>query len=313
MRRAAAMPGPSITTTPPAAPRACFCPMAARRPIVSGQRVTATDPAGKWKTFTMDAFGNLRSVVEPDPVARQRHHELHLRRPEPSHPGLDAPRQHHPDPLVQLQQRHHRHRITPERHQPRERDGDLHLQHNNLLATKTDAKSQQLTYRYDTYNRLTSVTGPTRRAARSCCAPTITTPIRWIPRIFAERAGRLTAVQYPSRAQRPNQRNVQLHAGRASRRQAAAKNQVCIRRHQQSRTAQDCDGEPGLHVRLQRRGPLTATTYPSTIGILNFTPGASYNYSYDSMYRLSGMTDSNNNTIVSGVSYNAANQLLGMN
>ena len=31
------------------------------------------------------------------------------------------------------------------------------------------------------------------------------------------------------------------------------------------------------------------------------------------MYRLSGMTDSNNNTIVSNITYNAANQLLTMN
>ena len=43
------------------------------------------------------------------------------------------------------------------------------------------------------------------------------------------------------------------------------------------------------------------------------TAGPTYNYSYDGMYRLSGMTDSNNNTIVNNVSYNAANQLLTMN
>ena len=60
-------------------------------------------------------------------------------------------------------------------------------------------------------------------------------------------------------------------------------------------------------------GQVTATTYPSTIGVLNVvTPGPSYNYSYDSMNRLGGMTDSNNNTIVSGVSYDAASRLLGM-
>jgi RHS repeat-associated protein len=41
-------------------------------------------------------------------------------------------------------------------------------------------------------------------------------------------------------------------------------------------------------------------------------PGASYNYSYDSMYRLGGMTTSGGTTVVNGVSYNAANQLLGM-
>ena len=44
----------------------------------------------------------------------------------------------------------------------------------------------------------------------------------------------------------------------------------------------------------------------------NNVTGASYNYSYDSMYRLSGMTTSGSTTVVSGVSYNAANQLLGM-
>ena len=61
-------------------------------------------------------------------------------------------------------------------------------------------------------------------------------------------------------------------------------------------------------------GGLTAMTYPSTRAIDGtiITPGPSYNYSYDSMYRLSGMTDSNRNTIVSGVSYNAANQLLSI-
>jgi len=31
----------------------------------SANTVTVTDPAGKWKTFTMDAFGNLTSVTEP--------------------------------------------------------------------------------------------------------------------------------------------------------------------------------------------------------------------------------------------------------
>jgi RHS repeat-associated protein len=59
-------------------------------------------------------------------------------------------------------------------------------------------------------------------------------------------------------------------------------------------------------------GKVTAMTYPSTISGSNTTPGASYNYSYDSMNRLGGMTDSNNNTIVNGVSYDAASRLLGM-
>ncbi len=57
-------------------------------------------------------------------------------------------------------------------------------------------------------------------------------------------------------------------------------------------------------------GEMLTMSYPSTMSNLTSSPGASYTYSYDSMYRLSGMTDSNHNTIVSGVTYNAANQML---
>ncbi len=64
-------------------------------------------------------------------------------------------------------------------------------------------------------------------------------------------------------------------------------------------------------------GKITAMTYPTTTpnytgGMPNNVTGASYNYSYDSMYRLAGMTTSGSTTVVNGVSYNAANQLLGM-
>ena len=51
-------------------------------------------------------------------------------------------------------------------------------------------------------------------------------------------------------------------------------------------------------------GEVTAMTYPGTTpGYTNGVPinvtGASYNYSYDTMSRLAGMTDSGSNTIVS--------------
>jgi hypothetical protein len=35
----------------------------------SGNTTTVTDPAGKWKTYVSDAFGNLTQVVEPDPAS----------------------------------------------------------------------------------------------------------------------------------------------------------------------------------------------------------------------------------------------------
>ena len=60
-------------------------------------------------------------------------------------------------------------------------------------------------------------------------------------------------------------------------------------------------------------GETTAVTYPSTGFSTAPVAGASYNYSYDSMYRLSGMTTSTGTSVVSGVSYNAANEVLTMN
>jgi hypothetical protein len=40
----------------------------ATRYAYAGNTVTVTDPAGKWKIFTSDAFGNLVKVTEPNPA-----------------------------------------------------------------------------------------------------------------------------------------------------------------------------------------------------------------------------------------------------
>jgi RHS repeat-associated protein len=65
-------------------------------------------------------------------------------------------------------------------------------------------------------------------------------------------------------------------------------------------------------------GKMTSVNYPSTFsynsgGQLVTTPGSTYTYSFDAMYRPTGLTDQSNNTDVSNVTYNAANQLLGLN
>jgi hypothetical protein len=53
-------------------------------------------------------------------------------------------------------------------------------------------------------------------------------------------------------------------------------------------------------------GGITSMTYPSTGNSTAPTAGPSY----DSMYRLSGMTTSTGTGVVSGVGYNAANKLI---
>ena len=53
---------------------------------------------------------------------------------------------------------------------------------------------------------------------------------------------------------------------------------------------------------------MTSVSYPATAA----GSGPVYTNAFDSLSRLSGLTDQNNNTDVSGVNYDAANQLLGI-
>ena len=41
--------------------------------VYQGNTTKVTDPAGNWKLFTNDVFGNLLSVTEPDPAAEFAH------------------------------------------------------------------------------------------------------------------------------------------------------------------------------------------------------------------------------------------------
>ena len=64
-------------------------------------------------------------------------------------------------------------------------------------------------------------------------------------------------------------------------------------------------------------GKVLSVSYPSTSAWngsgLTQTSGPAYTYSFDAMYRPTGLKDQNSNTIVNNVSYNAANQLLTFN
>ena len=64
-------------------------------------------------------------------------------------------------------------------------------------------------------------------------------------------------------------------------------------------------------------GKMTSVNYPETWSwngsALVSTAGPTYTYSFDAMYRPTGLKDQNNNTVVNNVTYNAANQLLTFN
>ena len=296
----------------------------------AGNWVEVLDPAGAWKSYAMDALGNLANVYEPDPTVGNVYTSYgydvlnHLT-------SVSMPR----GATTQTRTFNYTSGTTvgafllsatnPE-------NGTVNYTYsNNMIASKTDAKGQQLTYQYDTYNRLKSVTW-----ANAPSAPQVlrtyyydTNPLDSTGTYSQYAAGRLTAVQYRGLvpySYAPNSPGPIQMVDMYSYTQAGL---PAGKRLQVNHLVGWQDSHGVLHQNTGTRnldstytynnqGEVTAMTYPGTTpGYTNGVPinvtGASYNYSYDTMYRLAGMTDSGSNTIVSNVSYDAANRLLTMN
>jgi RHS repeat-associated protein len=279
--------------------------------VYQGNTVTVTDPAGKWKKFTMDAFGNLTSVQEPDPalgtVTTNYTYDIlnHLTQVSMPRGGATQTRTFNYASggtvgafLLSA--------TNPE-------NGTVTYTYNlttqpngGMLASKTDAKGQQITYQYDGYNRLSSVT------SANVVLRTYYYDANPLNSTFSQYAsGRLTAVQYAQYVPQGTAGLVDMYSYTQG-------GLVAAKRLQINETVNVGHGNTNVSANLDvaytynNEGGMTSVTYPTTNpGGVN-TPGASYNYAYDSMMRLSGMTDSSSNSLVSGVTYGASSELLSM-
>ena len=126
--------------------------------VYQGNNVIVYDPAGNWKEFTMDALGNLATVWEPDPalgtVSTNYAYDIlnHLT-------SVSMPRG------ANTQTRTFNYNVgttvtafLQSATNPETGTVTYTYNSNNLLASKTDAKGQNFTYQYDSYNRRTSIT-----------------------------------------------------------------------------------------------------------------------------------------------------------
>ena len=195
----------------------------------------------------------------------------------------------------------------------------------NTLASKTDAKGQQLTYQYDGYNRLTSVSGYTTPPCPNCVPPI--TGVGEVLRTYTydtatNGLGRLAGVTYATLdTVQITESYAYVAAGTPGGGLPASKSIGVSEPYEYQNAMGDYEhvnvgGGLTATYTYNGLGKITAVTYPSTVATGGTaTAGPTYNYSYDSMYRLSGMTQTTTptTTIVSNVSYNAANQLLTMN
>ena len=127
--------------------------------LYQGNTVKVTDPAGKWKTLTMDAFGNLASVVEPDPSLGNvtttytydvLNHLTQVSMPRGTSGTQTRTFNYTSSNVVGA--------FLLSATNPENGTVSYTYNSSNLLASKTDAKGQNFTYQYDTYNRLTSLT-----------------------------------------------------------------------------------------------------------------------------------------------------------
>jgi len=288
--------------------------------LYEGASVIATDPAGNVKTFGMDAFGNLGIVLETDPnpalgtVTTSYAYDIlnhltvvYMLRGNVAQERLFNYTTNNTVGAYLLSA------TNPE-------NGTVTYTYSgNLLASKTDAKGQQLTYQYDGYNRLKSVTWanayPSAQVLRTYYYDT--NPLDNTG--FSQNTlGRLAAVQYPA------QGGVQMNdmysyvpfnaagAGLPAAKRLQVNQTISYYIDNQNDTStQPMTVNLDTNYSYNNEGGITSLSYPSTQSLGTPTAGPTYNYTYDSMYRLNGMT-SGGSTVVANVSYNVANQLLTM-
>ena len=187
------------------------------------------------------------------------------------------------------------------------------------LATKTDAKNQQVQYTYDTYHRVTVVkrgildpNNGYQFAEDTCQRETYSYDTNPYDGSFSQYSlGRLTAVQYKGGSQTLGScPTTFIDMFSYSQAGAVAKKRLRI-----TRSSQNVDLD--ATYAYDNEGRNTATQYPSTWAIYSggntgyWAAGPNLSNTYDSMGRLQKLTDVPSQTdIISNTTYSPAGQLL---
>ena len=197
----------------------------------------------------------------------------------------------------------------------------------NTLATKSDANGNQFTYQYDSYKRLTKIfVGG--NLLRTFMYDTNTLDSNFSGQYTA---GRLVAVQnaaftpqgFPGNISIPSTMQlVEMYAytqaGLTSGKRLQVQETLYTTLNGVGQyTPRTLNMDTAYTYDTGGEGKVLSVNYPSTYSWngtqLVPASGPAYTYSFDAMYRPTGLTDQNNNTVVNNVSYNAANQLSTFN
>ncbi len=271
-----------------------------------GNTVTIGDALNNWKQYMWDTFGELTRVVEktPNPGPEPNHvtyytYDLlgHLTQVQMtrtiSGTNVTQTRSWVYDPNTQF--------LTSVT-QPESGTVTYTYNSDGTLATRTDAKSQRAVYTYDAYQELQQIS----RGTGSNGIFTEDLNQRWNytygsagSQSSPNSAGRIATISYPGAvgtAMQFTETYGYVPAG------GVASKALGI---QGPSTSMSLTGSWAY----DNEGRLNAVTYPGTSNT-NSNPIAAYTYAYDSMGRLNTMKDQNNTSLVSGTTYNPANQIL---
>ncbi len=256
--------------------------------VYQGNTVTTIDAAGNGKTFTSDAMGNLTQVAEPRPgggsyTTSYAYDVLnHLIQVSMPRDGATQTRTfNYIDPATNNPGAFLRSATNPE-------TGTVCYTYNavGLAATKTDAKSQQLAYTYDGYNRLSQVStaGSALRTYYYDANP-------FDPAFSQYTLGRLAAILH---APSPIGQFIDMYS-------YTLPGQPSKKRMQFNQTLYGDGGTNPVSRSLNidagygydSEGKMTSVSYPSTYTISDdfypvqvAHPGRVYSYSYDTMHRV---------------------------
>ncbi len=281
----------------------------------SGNTVTVTDEAGKWKKYTMDAMGNVVQVEEPKPASDTVHQGNyftyyaydvlnHLKQVTMPRRGVTQTRTFNygnPPGAYLLSA------TNPE-------NGTVSYTYNanGLVATRTDAKNQQTLYSYDGYNRVTQIRhAPAAGGGDYACSEVDfyydSNP--YVSGYSTYTWGRLAARTYQASncGQAANTFTEMFSYTPAG--QVSKKLLRVWRVISGQLLWADLDSSYGY----DSEGKLTSVTYPQALdGSNNVAGGTTYTYGYDSMARLYSMTGPNNMSVISSAAYGPAGELLSM-
>jgi RHS repeat-associated protein len=263
--------------------------------LYEGNTVTSTDPAGKWKKFTMDAMGNLTQVNEPNPAG-----------------GADLVTTYAYNAANQLTQvAMTRGGVTQYRTfnytvggkiasvvQPETGTTSYTYNADYTVATKIDAKNQKLAYTYDAYKRVTQIAKhPVSSGAEDVCQR-VTFSYDSNPYDGAYSAniqGRLAAVRWGGTG-------CTAQGGQWTEMYSYSSGGLSLKKKLGVSRGVNEPALEGVYT-YDNEGKMTAQSYP--LG------GGTYTYSFDSMGRPASLSDGTAN-VASGAAYNTASQLTSL-